>query len=203
VVLTPAGTQVKNANGTDTVAYTVTVTNGLGAVVGDTVRVMLTPSVSGACGTSSSTFLTTNASGQATFTYTTSTTAGNCTVQGTDAFGNTTSANTTVVQQNQVPNNMSVTANPSSVSVAAGTTSTVTATVTNGVSGTAVSGDSVGFAVTGAGCGTVSPSPVVTNAVGQSATTYTPGATAGVFCTVTATEAGTGKTATVTITQTT
>jgi hypothetical protein len=73
-------------NGTSTSAVSVTDTNNAGApVVGTTINFTLTPSVTGACGTLSSTGGITNSSGSVTVTYTSSTATGFCTVTATEA----------------------------------------------------------------------------------------------------------------------
>jgi adhesin/invasin len=115
------------------------------------------------------------------------------------AQGSTTPPQTT-------PYTITVTANPSTLPADGKSTSTVTATV-NDANGAPVTGDNVTWSVSGTGCGTVKPASTQTattagggNQVGQASTTYTAGTSAGT-CTITASEAGNGKSGTTTITQ--
>jgi hypothetical protein len=194
-----------NANGSDTVVVTATVTSGAvaggPAVPGDLVQFSVAPSAT--CGTVSPTSGTTNASGQVTTTYTASTSAGNCNVVATEANGAKASAPATIAQA-QVKNTMVLSASPAAVSVSGAGTSTVTVTLTD-VSGAAVSGENVAFVVTTASCGTLSAASAATNASGVATVTYTAAGNPG-FCTVQATDsgpsAGAGTVKTTTITQT-
>ena len=75
------------ANGTSTSTVSVTVTNPSGTPIGgDALTITYTPSVPGACGTGP-TSGTTNANGQFTFTYVSSTTSGFCQIKVTEAAG--------------------------------------------------------------------------------------------------------------------
>jgi hypothetical protein len=85
------------ADAASTAAVTTTVTSGGTAVASDVVAFGLSGSPAAACGTLGATTATTNASGQATVTYTASTTGGLCTVTGNEANGGT-SASTTITQ---------------------------------------------------------------------------------------------------------
>ncbi|TMD10005.1 MAG: hypothetical protein E6J01_00190 [Chloroflexi bacterium] len=182
------------ANGTSTSTITANVKNGAANVSAD--PVMFT--MSGAsCGSLTPTTVTTDASGNAVTTYTSSTTAGTCTITAKDAISTGSSVGTPVAQT-PVPNNIAVSANPSSIRADGTSTSTITATVTTGVGGTAVSGDTVNFTAAGspgATCTNANLSALTgtTNAAGQVTVTLTATTTVG-FCTVTATETGTSQT---------
>lgn len=76
------------ADGTSSSLLMVNVTTGSGVVFDDPVTLISTPSVSGACGTTSLTG-STNAFGQVTSTYTASITPGTCTITATEANGGT------------------------------------------------------------------------------------------------------------------
>jgi hypothetical protein len=159
------------------------------------------PSTTGACGTLSATFGTTDAAGNVTVVYTTSTTGGavaaptTCRVIAQEANGaKDNSAAPTVISQTAVANTVGVIASPQSVSVASSGTSTVTVTITDGT-GAVVSGDTVTFLLTPSvagppsSCGALTPAgPYVTNASGQVVVTYTAAGAVG-FCTVKATDA--------------
>ena len=85
-------------NGTDTSTITVTVSDVDGnGVSGDALTMALSGSPAAACGMLNTTTGTTNGSGQATFTYTASTTAGDCTVKATE--GDTGASGQGVVHQ--------------------------------------------------------------------------------------------------------
>lgn len=105
------------------------------------------------------------------------------------------------------PLNLALSSNPVTVSVASTGTSSLTATVTNSAGG--VVGDAVNFTVTASSdgtlshCGSITGSPSVTATGGQAGATYTAGGTPGIFCTITATEANFGQTATTTVVQAT
>jgi adhesin/invasin len=94
-----------------------------------------------------------------------------------------------------VPNNIAVSANPTSIRADGTSTSTVTATVTTGVGSNPVVGDTVNFVATGVNPSTtctnsnLSALTGTTNAAGQVTVTYTASTTVG-FCTITATETG-------------
>jgi adhesin/invasin len=184
------------ANGTSHSTVTATVTNGATPVVGDPVVLTLS-GPPGVCGSISPTSGTTNSSGQVTGIYTSTTTAGTCTVTAKEA--NTAASGSTGIAQTVVVNSVAVSANPSALAANGTSTSTVTATVT-GVSGP-VSGDTVSFTTSGGpACGPITPSGT-TNASGQANATYTASTTSG-FCTITATELDTGGHGNTTITQT-
>ncbi len=203
----PAAVTIK-ADGTSTTTLTVNVKNTAtppANVAGDPVRLIKTKSAVGTCGTFSSKFGTTDANGNVSITYTSSTTAGKCTITAQDA--NTASFNTTgtTVTITQTAASVAVTAGPSTVPF--GATSTITVTVTDST-GAAVQGNTLS-SVTLVGnpataCGTLAPplsgSPLgTTNASGQVTATYTASSGVGAagFCTITATEAngGTGSVA--------
>jgi adhesin/invasin len=195
VTATPASIA---ANGTSTSTITATVT-GAGAA-NDPVAFT---TVGAACGTLSSMFATTNASGVASVTYTSSTTAGACGIGAVEANGG--KANATVVTQTAVPNNISGSANPTSIQGNGTSTSVVTFHVTSGVDGSAVAADPMTYAVSGSNCGTLSNATASTDASGNATVTYTSSVNIGGvahFCTVTGTETGTGKSAAVSIDQT-
>src|SRR5207245_203163 len=189
-----------SANGTSSQTITANVKNAGANVSADPVMFTLTASVAGACGTVTPTTVISDASGNAATTYTSSTTAGTCTIDATDAIsGGTTGVGThTVITQTAVPNNIAVSANPSSIRADGTSTSTITATVTTGVGGTPVSGDVVNFSAVGNPAGTCSNTNLsaltaTTNAAGQATVTLTAATTVG-FCTVTAIETGTSQT---------
>jgi adhesin/invasin len=155
------------------------------------------------CGTFNPAQINTDGSGNAVSTYTTSITAGSCTLTATEAQSGF--AATVAFVQDPVPNKIAVTASPSAIPADGASTSTVTATVTNGRTGAAVSAEAVTFTSSGT-CGTPGTSgPTNTNSSGQASYTYTSSTTTG-FCTITAKDAGAvppgGATATTTITQT-
>jgi hypothetical protein len=174
-------------------------------ISGDTLRF----TVSGSnCGTVSPTYATTDGTGTATATYTAAATgvAGACTVTAQEAFGAATG--TTSITQNQVNNAISFTSSNSQVSSSGSGTSSLVVTVTNAVTGAAVSGDAVTFtfvANPAGACNTtltnVTPASSATDTNGKVTATYTASLTPG-FCTITAHEAGTTQTASVTIQQT-
>jgi adhesin/invasin len=190
----PSPANIK-ANGTDTVAFTATVTTTVGgaAVPNDLVTFSVASSALGgaaSCGTVSPTSGSTNASGVLTTTYTASTSAGNCDVTATEANGGNVSTATTV-NQSQVANTVVVTASPGTVSVSGAGTSTVSAKVTD-VTGAVVAGENVTFSVTPvATCGTFTPASGIaqTNASGVATVTFTAAGTPG-FCTVQALDTG-------------
>jgi hypothetical protein len=189
------------ANGTDTRAVTATIT-GTGNHINDTV-IFTTGSAApaGACGTITVTSGNTGTGNTATATYKASTTAGACTITAREANGN--SLGTVVITSNQKPNNITIGANPTIVSVSGGGTSAVSVNVTDGNTNAAVVGDHVTFVVSGAGCGTVTgvtPASGNTDSSGNVTATYNVGTGLG-SCSVTATEGGTGASASVTITQ--
>jgi hypothetical protein len=137
----------------------------------------------------------------ATTTYTAGTAVGNCVITATEAdAGNQGS----VLIATTAPTN-TVTMSPSSqTAVVSSGGYTITATVKS-PTGADVSGDKVTFTEAGspssASCGSLNTTTGTTSSAGAVSVFYTPSATAG-FCTVTATEAGTGATGTDTIDQT-
>jgi hypothetical protein len=163
----------------------------------------------GACGTPATATATTNPSGQASFTYTSSLIPGFCTITGTETTTGQ-SGTVTLDQTNPAattPHTITVTATPPTIVGDGTSTSTITATV-QGASSTPIPNDMVHFSLGATGCGTfVPPAFVATNASGQATVTYTSlntgaAATTNVVCTITAQEADTAQSATTTVTQT-
>jgi adhesin/invasin len=195
-----------SASGTSTSTITDTVTSPSGvAVSGDTVA-FTTSTVGGACGTLSPTTGVTNSSGQVAVAYISSTTSGFCTITATDngtgtPAGTGGSGTATITQTSGTGNTITGSASPSSLPADGTSTSTVSATVKNS-SGAAVAGDVVSFAK-GTGCGSLTPASgsATTNSSGVASITYTVNTTVGT-CTLTATEAGSGASTTIAITQT-
>ena len=188
------------ANGTSTSMVTATIMQSDGSpAVNDSVSFLTSGGAS--CGTIAGSPALTNASGNATVTYTASTTAGTCVITATEAVNSLSAAVT--ITQTMVANTITVTATPNVVP-ADGTTSSITSTVTNQITG-AVSGDVVTYnlAPSPAGsCGTLSSLSATTDASGHAqAVAYTASNSPGV-CTINATESGTGSTISTTITQT-
>jgi hypothetical protein len=194
------------ADGASTRTITATVTDGAGGavVVGDGVTYTLTPATG--CGSfPSGDFATTTSTGVASNPYLAPTFSSSgptsCTVTAKDSdFGQTGTATVTLTQP---PN--TVTLSPASATVAANGTTTdlLTAHVTAGAGTTGTANnDAVTFATSGTSCGTVGAPSGTTGSADSSVTaTYTASATPG-FCTVTATEALTGGTASTGIDQT-
>jgi adhesin/invasin len=90
VIAASANPSSIKADGTSTSTVTITVTTAGGiAVAGDSLTLNLSAIPVGACGLLSALASTTNAIGQATVTYTASTTVGSCTIRATDASGGT------------------------------------------------------------------------------------------------------------------
>lgn len=195
-----------NTDGTSTSTVTVTVKDSKGNVVsGDPVMLSSAGSPAAACGKLSSTSGTTNASGQVVVTYTSGTTAGTCTISATEANTDSSSGASSATITETPMNHVAVGANPMDLHGAGPTTSTITVTVTS-PTGSPVSGDSVTLSTgsanpTGA-CGMLSSTTGVTDSSGQVSVTYTaPSPYVVGFCTITATEAGTGQHGSVTIDQ--
>jgi adhesin/invasin len=144
------------------------------------------------CGTLSPISTTTNALGQATFTYAASITPGACTISVTEAQSG--SGNSVAITQTAVSNLVRVTVNPPRVPANGITTSTVTVTVVSGATGAAIANDLVVLTLAAGAplltCGTLSASSGTTNASGQLNVTYTSSTTVG-FCGVIATEPAT------------
>jgi hypothetical protein len=202
------------ANGTMTSVVTATVTDTSGPVVSDSVAV----TAAGVCGTITPATAETGVTGVATYTYTASTTAGDCTITATDTapLPSEVATGTAIITQTAVTTpstffHTTVVASPPSI--VSGRTSTITATVT-GASNGPVSGDEVELALSGSECGTLTypttaaataatPGPIFpdTASDGQVIATYTApsGMSASSSCTVTATEADQATTNTATI----
>lgn len=190
------------ADGTSTSGLTTTVL-GLGLPLpGVPVTLNSVPSVSGACGTLSPGSGVTNLLGQFTSTYTSSTTAGICTVTASLAGISGLAPSTALTQavsgsgsgtgsgSGSGTDSVAVSASPTSLTVGGVTPAAIQAKVTS-PTGNPVSGDPVSFS---ASCGTVSPSTTTTNTSGVAKTFFsTSGLTVVETCTVTATEADTGQ----------
>jgi adhesin/invasin len=188
-----------SANGKATSSILVGVTKNGVALGGDVVTFTLQPSVTGACGSLSSTTETTGANGiTPSDTYTASSTAGTCTIIATEADGNV-SANVVITQTVVAPvaTKVVVTATPDS-QLLVGDTSTITVE-TESATGTAVPDQNIVFTTSGNGllgaCGSVSPTSGTTNSSGVLTATYTVPNLAGILglgllatCTVTATD---------------
>jgi hypothetical protein len=195
-------------NGTSTSTITATVTGPSGLVVGDSVGVTLTGSPAAACGTISPTSGVTSSAGVATFTYTSSTTLGFCTVTAKEAAGSSTGT-ANVTQATTVPPSSFIaitdTASPSTIPADGVTTSTINATVTGQASAPVV-GDEVMFNLVGTACGTfpLGAKTVFAATIAGGTTpaqTYTASLIPGV-CTVAVQEANQAQVNTATITQT-
>jgi hypothetical protein len=194
------------ANGASTSTLTATVTGN--DIANDLVAFTLVGTPSKACGTLSSASATTDTAGHAAVTYTASTTAGTCVVTVTEAKGGSNNsgqaAAAKTVTQTAVPNNISLAANPATIKGDGVATSSITATVTSGVTSAAVPSDVVNFTFASGICGSLSAASGTTDTSGMVSVTYTSANNVlGTFCTIRATETGTGATTTVTITQTT
>jgi adhesin/invasin len=201
-----------NADGKTTQVVTATVTTATNtAISGDPVMFTLTasPNTAGVCGTLNTAFGTTNGSGQTSVTYTSGSAAGTCTIDAQEANGGaaTPAAGTdTVITENQVPNTITVTANPTTLPADGTSTSTVTITVTNAVTGAAVANDALTISKAGTPCGTLgtaSGSPAGnTDTSGKVTLSYKAGTAVG-FCTITAKDSTNATGGSTTITQTT
>ncbi|MHB1773241.1 MAG: beta strand repeat-containing protein, partial [Acidimicrobiales bacterium] len=168
------------------------------AVGGDQVQFVVSPST---CGTVSPVTAVTNSAGQATTTYTASTSTGACTVTATDAFYAL--SGSAVVTQTGPPNTVTVASSPAAVAGNGVGVVSVSATVTS-PTGLAVIGDTITFAPSASpagSCGTISPTTATTNSSGSVAVNYLSSTTSG-FCTVTATESATSGSGSAMITQT-
>jgi hypothetical protein len=205
------------ADGATTATITAVVKNsGGGAISGDPVMWTLSGTN---CGSLSTTFGTTDASGSTSTIYKAAATgvAGPCTVTAQESEGAAKSTTPTTVTQTAVNNSITISASPSTVSVSGGGTSTVTVTVTNAVTGKPIATDTVNFLLTGnpaAACGSLAVSggttgtgnggtaAGTTDANGKVTATYTTSSSTG-FCTIKATETGTAQSASTTITQST
>jgi hypothetical protein len=189
------------ADGSSTSAVTATVTQPDGTpAVNDSVS--FTTGGGASCGAVGGSPAMTNTSGSATVNYTASTTAGSCSITATEATNNLSGSIT--ITQTIVANSITVTATPTSVPADGKTTSSITSTVANRVSGP-VNSDLVTYALSpnpAGSCGTLSVSSATTGAGGTTpAVTYTASSTSG-LCTISATEASTGTSSSVAITQT-
>jgi hypothetical protein len=179
------------ADGSSRSVVTATVTRSDGTPVASDF-VAFTTAGGASCGSISGSPATTNTSGIATVAYTSSTTVGTCSVTATEA---TNSLNGSItITQTKVANSITETTTPSSVPADGKTTSSVTSTVTNRVTGP-VAGTVVTYVLspnpTGS-CGALSATSATTGPGGTTpAVTYTATSTVG-FCTISATEAGTG-----------
>jgi len=191
--------------------------NGKG-VPGDTVTFGVTnPSATGSCGTLSSTTAQTDSSGKASVVYKSSDKKGTCDVTATESKKGATGTTTVT----QVPNQVTVTCTPPNGSPitngVGGCTipaspppfgvppsgTTITTTVTD-YTGANVSGATVTLLLTpqpAGSCGSIVSSSGATNANGQSTAVYNAPQQKG-LCTVTATESGTGASASAPILQT-
>jgi adhesin/invasin len=185
---------------------TATVTNPNGfAVAGDAVTFFLAlANPPGACGTAGPVTGnppgTTDASGRVALLYFPSTTVGFCEIIAKDSSGG--KGAVTITQTRNplgTPNTVAVVANPSTIPADGLSTSTVTVTVTG--PGGAVGGDPVAITLSPAAiCGGITPLPGSTSAIGQVTVTYL-GSTKPGPCAITATEAMTNASGSVTITQ--
>jgi adhesin/invasin len=201
VAFTPAAANVaENTPAT----VTVTVAGAAAAPIpNDPVFLTVAAGSSTSCGTLNTASGVTNASGVATFTYTAGSATGTCTITGVESHNNVTSATPETITQT-ANNSVAIGASTNSV-VANGTaTSTITATVTSST-GSPVTGDVVTFVGTptpAGSCGTFTPAAAgATNSSGVVTVTYTASTTSG-FCSIAATEGGTGQAATTVIDQT-
>ncbi len=191
------------ATGTSSSTVTVTDTTSSGAPVAGKVI-----GFAGGTGSFSGAPCTTNASGQCSVAYISSTTPGFETITATETTAPSSSGTVTIDQtKSPAPSNtpyvVSVAASPASIAADGATTSTVTVTVKDST-GAAVSGDPIAFSLPSpkpASCGTLSTLNGVSNTSGQATTTYTASATPG-SCTVTGAEAYDGQSGTGTVTQT-
>jgi adhesin/invasin len=171
------------ANGTSTSTIKATVTTATSAPVpNDTVSF-----VTDGAGTLAPQFATTNASGVATTTYTSSTAVNDWTITATEA--NAGVSGSTTVTQTAPPNVVTLTAAPTSLPANGTSQSTLTVTSTNG-DGTPSAGQGVIITATGASCGLVTGPAGLITASGVYTTTYQAGTSSG-FCALTATAGGT------------
>jgi adhesin/invasin len=200
------------ASGSTTSLITATVDNQSGAAQSG-VTVNFTEAGGGApgpaCGTPATISGTTNALGQVTYTYTSSTTSGFCAITGTETH--TGQIGTVTLDQTNPASigidHIGVTAVAPTIVGDGSSHSTITATVTDAASAP-IANDMVEFTL-GGGCGTLSggaPYFEATNSSGQAILTYTSAdtapATTNVICTVTAQEAYTAQANSATVTQT-
>jgi hypothetical protein len=176
------------AGSTTPSALTITVkTAGGSAVSGDPVHVTLSGA---ACGSLTGTNPA-NTGGTGTLTsisYTAGSTVGSCTITATEANG--AGSGTTSITQTTPQNTVALSPSATQTIVANGTSNiTFTASVTS-PAGVAVPSDTVTFSGSGT-CGSLNPASASTNSVGNAASVYFSSTTSG-FCTIKATEAGTG-----------
>jgi hypothetical protein len=191
-----------------TSTLTVTAMSGIdgSALNGDTITFSTAANPGGACGAVSGGPFKTNASGQATATYTATTVPGFChiTANDTTSLGSN-SARITQTNPISATFGTTVVANPTSIAADNVTpaTSTISATVKTSGGTPAGAGDLVEFvktgSVSGVCSGTVSASTIGTT--GVASFTYTASSTVGT-CTITATEANSGSSGSATVTQT-
>jgi adhesin/invasin len=176
--------------GATTSLVTATVTDTSGAPVSGDPVLFTAPGA--ACGVLSGATSPTDSAGKATATYTSSVTVGSCTV--TVAESKAGLSGSTSIAQTKAPNSIALTPKPVLTLADGASATTITATVMTGLAtgSTAVSGDVVTFTLSGTPpCGTLSSTSGTTGAGGTVTTVYTASLTVG-FCTITATEAGTG-----------
>ncbi len=168
------------ADGTSTSSITATVTGAASApIVGD--QVMF--SVSSGGGTFVNAFATTNASGVATVTYTSSTSVGSFTITAQEANGANSGQGT--ITQTAIPFAVALSASPTSLPDNGLATSSLNVTITVPGGGPAGSGLAVGITSSGT-CGSISSTAGTTAPGGTFTTTYQAGTTTG-SCTITAT----------------
>jgi hypothetical protein len=173
------------ASGTSTSTITATVTSAGAPVAGDTVNF----SLFGTCGTLTLASGTTNAAGVVSATYVSSPTVGFCAMTATEVAKGARASVTIIQTANPPPPPFTtvVTASPPVIAADGVSTSAVTVAVRSAL-GFAVAGDPVMVTISGASCGSLNPSMLVTNAIGQATATYRAAIVAGP-CTITATEA--------------
>jgi adhesin/invasin len=213
----PAAPIHVDADGVSTLSFSTTTSNPVTGHVGagDMLTFTTSASTAGSCGAigtiSGTPAGATDASGVVTFVYTASATVGFCTITATEAAtGGTKSA---VVTQN-VPGSFGVNGSAMTTSTT-GITCTGTAigsnicinangkdtvAVKDTVTGPSQNLDAVLFSMAGAACGTLSPTSGTTTSLGVVNTTYTASTTTG-KCTITASEANSGTSATFVIGQ--
>jgi adhesin/invasin len=203
VILAPPGTTNLLGDGSSTQVFTVRLTPTVfgGSVADDTVNFSVSGNPGAACGSVSPTSSNTGTGSTVSATYTSSITAGFCTVTATEAT--TGASGTALIDQTQNPaptgNAVAVAAAPPFILANGSATSTITATVTN--SSGPVAGDTVQFSPSGTGIGTLTASFGTTNGSGVATVTYTASTTLYATATVTATEANGGASGNATVDQ--
>lgn len=198
------------ADSASTSAVTATVTDVTGAAVqGDTVTFSVNPPFGFGCGSLNPVTATTDASGKAQSTYTAGFFAGFCTVSASDDMSSPGSSagtgiavsGSTLITQTQPKPTITASAKPSSIPADNATHSTLTITVST-ANGGGVAFDQIHLTESASPAGACGNLPTFgfTNASGEFVadykSTFTPGT-----CTITATEANAGMSATTTITQ--